>query len=214
MTLSNTPTAGKSTRGNSLNGVLKFLSTKYSLKSNEKQIGIKISRRSLPAIRKSSSPREDRLQLVLTNNGEGHCSKNYKGIGEGKLDFSVQNNKGNKPSSLEPDIREEKFTPAVTEDNASKCGEKIILEVNKEEGTETSVLRKSITKSLHSEDLLQYEEAEKLQNEAMNRIEAARQKVNNDQVQQVWGLYMYGLKHVLALNDLSNAPDAILPGNF
>ena len=69
-------------------------------------------------------------------------------------------------------------------------------------------------KFFHTEDLAQCQEAEKTQQEALKRIERARKKVYNDQVQQVWGVYMYGLKHVLALNDLSDAPDAILPGNF
>ena len=70
------------------------------------------------------------------------------------------------------------------------------------------------TKLLHPDDLAQYKDAHKAQQEALNRIAKARRKVYNDQVQQVWGVYLYGLKHVLALNDLSNAPDAILPGNF
>ena len=65
-----------------------------------------------------------------------------------------------------------------------------------------------------AKDLEEYEEAEKAQEEALKKIERAREIVYKDQVQKVWGVYLYGLKHVLALNDLSHAPDAILPGNF
>jgi hypothetical protein len=85
------------------------------------------------------------------------------------------------------------------------------LQAKKDEGRKTSTLT---TKLLHPEDLAEYQKAEDVQTVALEKIEKARRKVYNDQVQQVWGLYMYGLKHVLALNDLSNAPDAILPGNF
>ena len=63
---------------------------------------------------------------------------------------------------------------------------------------------------LNEEDLRRYQDMEDEQNNALKKIEMARWQVYNDQVQQVWGVYTYGLTHVLELNDLSDAPDAIL----
>jgi predicted nucleic acid-binding Zn-ribbon protein len=57
------------------------------------------------------------------------------------------------------------------------------------------------------------EEEEKQLVVDMAKIESARQRVYKDQV-ELWGVYKYGLQHVMALTDLSAAPDAILPGNF
>jgi hypothetical protein len=48
---------------------------------------------------------------------------------------------------------------------------------------------------------------------AMVRIEAAKQGVQKEQV-ALWGVYTYGLQHVMGLTDLASSPDAILPGNF
>lgn len=47
----------------------------------------------------------------------------------------------------------------------------------------------------------------------MADLQAAQQSLKQDQV-ALWGVYRYGLQHVLGLNDLASAPDAILPGNF
>jgi hypothetical protein len=80
--------------------------------------------------------------------------------------------------------------------------------------TTTKTKTTTTTKLLHPEDLARYQEAEDVQTQALKKIESARLEVYSDQVQKVWGVYLYGLKHVMALNDLSDAPDAILPGNF
>ncbi|OEU20612.1 hypothetical protein FRACYDRAFT_234244 [Fragilariopsis cylindrus CCMP1102] len=67
---------------------------------------------------------------------------------------------------------------------------------------------------INQEDIKRYEEMEDEQINAIQKIDEARNEFYKDQVQKVWGVYTYGLNHVLGLNDLSDAPDAILPGNF
>ena len=67
---------------------------------------------------------------------------------------------------------------------------------------------------INQEDIKRYKEMEAEQINAIQKIDEARNEFYKDQVQKVWGVYTYGLNHVLGLNDLSDAPDAILPGNF
>lgn len=62
-------------------------------------------------------------------------------------------------------------------------------------------------------DEIRYKKMEEEQTKVLEGIEKARQRVFSDQ-SDLWGVYKYGLQHVLNLNDLSDAPDAILPGNF
>ena len=66
---------------------------------------------------------------------------------------------------------------------------------------------------LEQQDNEQLEQQEKQLAIDIEKIQDAKQQVYKDQV-EIWGVYKYGLQHVLALNDLSAAPDAILPGNF
>ena len=210
MTVSATSTTRKTRRGNSLHGILKFLSSEYCSKSNKRRNRNKILSRSLPVIRKSFT----RRGVVSTHNHTHDGRNEYDATGEKLSNISVQNSKVKGPASQGPDSREGKSASAVSKDSAnvaeSESAKQQFSERKEDERRKTMTTRKLF----YPEHSVQYEEAENVQYEAMNRIEAARRKVNNDQVEQVWGLYMYGLKHVLALNDLSDAPDAILPGNF
>jgi hypothetical protein len=63
------------------------------------------------------------------------------------------------------------------------------------------------------QDEIRFKRMEEEQSTALEGIEKAKQRVFADQA-DLWGVYKYGLQHVLNLNDLSDAPDAILPGNF
>lgn len=63
-------------------------------------------------------------------------------------------------------------------------------------------------------DMTLLEQREKECQEELEGIERARQQVFKDEIQTSWGAYKYALQCVLALQNLSAAPDAILPGNF
>lgn len=62
--------------------------------------------------------------------------------------------------------------------------------------------------------LSQLEELERQCEDEIRRIESARRQFLTDQIQNSWGCYKFSLRHVLQLQNLSDAPDAILPGNF
>jgi hypothetical protein len=47
----------------------------------------------------------------------------------------------------------------------------------------------------------------------MESITKTRKEIHEQQV-ELWGVYKYGLEKIAGLNDLGDAPDAILPGNF
>lgn len=49
--------------------------------------------------------------------------------------------------------------------------------------------------------------------EEMSKIEAQRRETMA-KLADVWGVYKHGLEKISRLNDLRDAPDAILPGNF
>lgn len=56
----------------------------------------------------------------------------------------------------------------------------------------------------------------KIQQQLTQEIEQMEEKKQQTRQKQVafWGLYKYALEKVSKLNDLRDAPDAILPGNF
>ena len=173
----------------------------------------------LLTIRKSSTPRSDRIQVTSIDNGNDIGTDSCDGNAEDKRKYSAKNDKGKTPLSPEMEVKAGKSAiGALANDNdnveTSDDINEMDLRGKEDEKRKTIVTTKTITKLLHPEDLAQYQEAEDVQKKALKKIEAARWKVYNDQVQQIWGVYTYGLKHVLALNDLSDAPDAILPGNF
>lgn len=62
-------------------------------------------------------------------------------------------------------------------------------------------------------DLKRYRSLLQEQDEEIENIERARKRVRQQQV-DLWDVYKYGLQQIGNLQDLSQAPDAILPGNF
>lgn len=194
------------------------------------------ARASLPTIRKSSTPRSDRLQvvtvsIVVNDDNENSDAANSIVTGEDQKNGSATNNTEGK-GPLSPEIKvkaEPSAAAALANDSAATVGgtsdttstiKDPDSQVKKDEEKKTSTVTTTktttttTTKLLHPEDLARYQEAEDVQTQALKKIESARLEVYNDQVQKIWGVYLYGLKHVMALNDLSDAPDAILPGNF
>ena len=167
------------------------------------------ARRGVPTIRKSSTPRSDRLQVVSIVSSKKNEIENDRN--QGISSSEAVGGKG--PLSPEAEVKVEPTAATALATNAS-TGASVPSSDSGTQVGENTAKTITTTKLLHPEDLAQYMEAEAAQEEALKKIEIARQQVHSDQVQKVWGVYMYGLKHVLALNDLSNAPDAILPGNF
>jgi hypothetical protein len=66
---------------------------------------------------------------------------------------------------------------------------------------------------LIAEDLQRYQELSKQAQDELDSIAEQRQEIYTKQV-ELWGAYKYGLEKISNLNDLGEAPDAILPGNF
>ena len=200
------------TRGGSTNlhGTLKFLSKKYCVRSDKRRNFGKIPRRgraSLPKIRKASAPRSDLRQIVSTDDKLANRKHKVDGDFDGKGDSS------------DPDAGRKGIiandSAASIEKNTDDNSKNSTFQKNEDGGNNFAAGIKTTTRLLQlEEDFTRYDEAEKVQKQAMEKIERARRKVYNDQTQKVWGVYLYGLKHVLTLNDLSDAPDAILPGNF
>ena len=175
---------------NNLHGTLRLLSKKHSRKAGHKR-GL---RGGIPAYRKSLKPRNDKLMV-------------HEPAKSGAENQTAQTPTPTGP--LAPETTAKADTPASTTatNNSASAGPTT-------QAQETKTATKTTTILLRPRDLEEYNEAEKAQEESLKKIEQAREKVYKNQVQKVWGVYLYGLKHVLALNDLSNAPDAILPGNF
>lgn len=68
-------------------------------------------------------------------------------------------------------------------------------------------------KDLCKADLQRYHNDLEKQQEELKQIEDTRKDVLQEIV-NVWGVYKYGLMKIGALTELSEAPDAIMPGNF
>ena len=62
-------------------------------------------------------------------------------------------------------------------------------------------------------DVERYQKRLEREREEMEAIARTREELKKEQV-ELWGVYKYGLKQIIGLNDLGDAPDAILPGNF
>jgi len=101
------------------------------------------------------------------------------------------------------------------QESDSSCSDNVFIEKDEKKcnSTPNKKTKRNTAKivCLKEEDLKRYEEMEQEQINAIRKINEARKEVHINQVQNVWGVYTYGLKHVLGLNDLSDAPDAILP---
>ena len=182
-------------------------------------------------IRKASTWRKDRLEIVSVSVDDDHKSnkeedknkisdtattnaKNAEVKGESSTTpISKGEVKAETPCASTVNVTHESLVGSGTVGETSKSSEspkeRPENETNK---TATTATLKRTTRvlMLHPQDLKDYQEAEDRQKKAVRNIESARQQVYKDQVQQVWGLYMYGLKHVLSIKDLSDAPDAIM----
>jgi hypothetical protein len=66
---------------------------------------------------------------------------------------------------------------------------------------------------LHQNDVARYEQCLQSEQKEREGIAKTRQEIYRQQV-ELWGVYKYGLEQIASLNDLGDAPDAILPGNF
>ena len=62
-------------------------------------------------------------------------------------------------------------------------------------------------------DVERYQKLLDKEREEMESITKTRKEIHEQQV-ELWGVYKYGLEKIAGLNDLGDAPDAILPGNF
>jgi hypothetical protein len=62
-------------------------------------------------------------------------------------------------------------------------------------------------------DVERYEQRLERERAETQAVETARQQLLREQV-ELWGVYHHGLTKIAGLTDLSDAPDAILPGNF
>ncbi len=62
-------------------------------------------------------------------------------------------------------------------------------------------------------DIQRYQEDSERHTQALAGLEETKKEVLQEIV-NVWGIYKYGLTKIAALADLSQAPDAIMPGNF
>ena len=180
---------------NNLHGTLRSLSKKYCSKAGHKRG----PRGGIPAYRNSLKPRNDKLQVVSIVPVSGNDAA------------QAPTPKG----SLAPETKANTETPTATAVTATSNSATATTPAKEQTtATKTTTTTTTTTILLRSKDLEEYEKAEKAQQEALKKIERAREKVFKDQIHEVWGVYLYGLKHVLALNDLSNSPDSILPGNF
>jgi flagellar biosynthesis/type III secretory pathway protein FliH len=66
---------------------------------------------------------------------------------------------------------------------------------------------------LYQTDVARYEQCLQAEQKECEGIAKTRQEIYRQQV-ELWGVYKYGLEQIASLNDLGDAPDAILPGNF
>jgi hypothetical protein len=83
-----------------------------------------------------------------------------------------------------------------------------------DEKTTTSSNNKQLAyQDLIAEDLQRYQELSKQAQDELDSIADQRQQIYTNQI-ELWGAYKYGLEKISNLNDLGEAPDAILPGNF
>ena len=113
-------------------------------------------------------------------------------------------------------VTETTIQKQISDSNGPIEKEKKESDADNDNDNSTKTPPKTTTKIclINQEDIKRYKEMEDEQINAIQKIDEARNEFYKDQVQKVWGVYTYGLNHVLGLNDLSDAPDAILPGNF
>lgn len=102
-----------------------------------------------------------------------------------------------------------------TEVNEKVPGETAEHGVAKEKPLEEQrdIAEKSLMEDLPLADLKRCQATYQIQQEELEKMENTRQKILQEVV-EVWGAYRYGLTQIAGLTDLSEAPDAIMPGNF
>lgn len=99
-------------------------------------------------------------------------------------------------------------TAAVKELSKSK------LETTKETSVQdTSSDAKEATGGSRKDEDKYYPQLNQQLAQELQQLEEKRKQTQQQQV-ELWGVYKYALEKVSNLNDLRDAPDAILPGNF
>ena len=90
----------------------------------------------------------------------------------------------------------------------------INTKLESDDKTKTSSNNKQLAyQDLITEDLQRYQDLSKQAQNELDSIAEQRHQIYTKQV-ELWGAYKYGLEKISNLNDLGEAPDAILPGNF
>lgn len=87
----------------------------------------------------------------------------------------------------------------------------VLVIVKKDETTGAAA--SSASEELWKADMDYYQNCLEKEKQDLKQIEDTRNEVLQEIV-DVWGVYKYGLMQIGALADLSEAPDAIMPGNF
>jgi hypothetical protein len=155
--------------------------------------------KSATAMNSYSQPRSDVLTLTATTTTKTTIRKETE-------------NDSNSPTTFNrPSLGMEKN---ITEEQSPKDGK---MKENQNKDRVKSILSDEIITptivDLAQNDNRYYEQQATILELAMVQIDSAKQRVQRDQV-ALWGVYTYGLQHVMGLNDLASSPDAILPGNF
>ncbi|KAG7343742.1 hypothetical protein IV203_021750 [Nitzschia inconspicua] len=160
----------------------------------------------------SSAPRNHMLTIVR------QPIKGRKN--DSSVDGPIEETKDGNEDTITPtqtiiDSADEKPTTSQSSTNDDSNEKPTIEQADTATTTTTNTTASTTTTTI---DLAQQEMGRCEQDEwnlqvATDRIQQAKERVQKDQV-ELWGVYRYGLQHVMGLNDLASAPDAILPGNF
>lgn len=103
-------------------------------------------------------------------------------------------------------------TASISKTETTTSDEATTIEKPKEKRDGSQKIETKIVDLAHT-DAEYYDEKERTVLLANSKMESAKKEIYKEQI-ELWGVYMYGLQHVMTLNDLAAAPDAILPGNF
>jgi len=218
--VSATVAAGSTANGNStsttssdvaLNRYLELIATTRKSVVNKEGNNVELEKpdSKIKVEESTSTPTSESNLIKLNNSKKGESNPitftdDVVGVDVGETETIAIQKKSSEPSSL-----------IDGQESDSSCSDNVFIEKDEKKcnSTPNKKTKRNTTKTvcLKEEDLKRYEEMEQEQINAIRKINEARKEVHTNQVQNVWGVYTYGLKHVLGLNDLSDAPDAILP---
>lgn len=216
-------TTGGKPQSNSLHDTLKALSSRGNKRkrpeSKEDALNYYFSLKERHLVSSSSiTPRSTQAVVIVTKvHNEGRSEDGKKQDNSSQVEDSDE-----KPPTTTDELKEvnndndvgesaEEVAPAEeAETNAAEESKADDVSYDIKKKKEDAV---TVTLHFEAQDDSRYKYMEEEQARALDGIEMAKQRVFNDQT-DLWGVYKYGLQHVLNLNDLTDAPDAILPGNF